>query len=47
MPYVPIDINFGHLLMLNVAILVVSYLTLIGPSHIISSIKPTTTMRFE
>ena len=47
MAYVPIEINIGTLIVLNVCILVISYLTLLGPSHIISSIKPTTTMRFE
>ena len=47
MAYVPIEINIVTLIVLNVCILVISYLTLLGPSHIISSIKPTTTMRFE
>lgn len=47
MNYVPIDINFTTLLLLNVAILVISYITLIGPSYIVSTIKPTATMRFE
>ena len=47
MPYVPIEIDVVTLIVLNVCILAISYLTLLGPSHIISSIKPTTTMRFE
>ena len=47
MNYVPIDINVTYLVILNLAILVISYITLIGPSYIISSIKPTSTMRFE
>lgn len=47
MNYVPIDINIPALVVLNVAIIVISYITLIGPSYIISSIKPTSTMRFE
>ena len=47
MPFVPISIDWLSLLMLNIGILVISYLTLIGPSMIISTIKPTTTMRFE
>ena len=47
MPYVPISIDWMSLLALNVGIIVISYVTLIGPSFIISSIKPTTTMRFE
>ena len=47
MPYVPISLNISALVMLNVGILIVSYLTLLGASHIISTIKPTATMRFE
>ncbi|MBQ7690463.1 MAG: ABC transporter permease [Muribaculaceae bacterium] len=47
MPYVPVSIDWLALLMLNVGIVVISYLTLIGPSLIISTIKPTSTMRFE
>lgn len=47
MNYVPIDINIPALVVLNIAIIVISYFTLIGPSYIISSIKPTSTMRFE
>lgn len=47
MTYVPIDINITMLIALNIAILVISYITLLGPSYIISSIKPTSTMRFE
>jgi lipoprotein-releasing system permease protein len=47
MSYVPVDINIPALIILNIAILVISYITLIGPSYIISSIKPTSTMRFE
>ncbi len=47
MSYVPISIDWAALVLLAVGILVVSYLTLIGPSLIISTIKPTSTMRFE
>ena len=47
MPYVPIQLNIPTLILLNVGIIVVSYLTLLGASHIISTIKPTATMRFE
>jgi lipoprotein-releasing system permease protein len=47
MPYVPIHMSIPALLMLNVGIILVSYLTLLGASHIISTIKPTATMRFE
>ena len=47
MPYVPIHLSVPALLLLNVGIIVISYLTLLGASHIISTIKPTATMRFE
>lgn len=47
MPYVPICLNVGVLLLLNLGIVVVSYITLLGPSYVISTIKPTTIMRFE
>ena len=47
MPYVPIHLSIPALVLLNVGIIVVSYLTLLGASHIISTIKPTATMRFE
>ncbi|MDD7342273.1 MAG: ABC transporter permease, partial [Bacteroidales bacterium] len=47
MPYVPIEINATSLVALNVAIVVISYITLLGPSYIVSSIKPTSTMKFE
>ena len=47
MPYVPIQLSIPALVLLNVGIIVVSYLTLLGASHIISTIKPSATMRFE
>ena len=47
MPYVPISLSIPSLIMLNLGIIIVSYLTLLGASHIISTIKPTATMRFE
>ena len=47
MPYVPIQLSIPALILLNVGILLVSYFTLLGASHIISTIKPTATMRFE
>ena len=47
MPYVPISLSVPALLALNLGIIAVSYLTLLGASHIISTIKPTATMRFE
>ena len=47
MPYVPIQLSIPAMVLLNVGIIVISYLTLLGASHIISTIKPTATMRFE
>lgn len=47
MNYVPIYINFTTLLLLNLGVLAISYITLIGPSYIVSTIRPTSTMRFE
>ena len=47
MSYVPVDIDLLSLVALNVAIIIISYITLIGPSYIISSINPTSSMRFE
>ena len=47
MPYVPIQLSVPALVLLNTGIILVSYLTLLGASHIISTIKPTATMRFE
>lgn len=47
MSYVPIEIDATALLLLNLGIVVMSYIALIGPSHIVSTIKPTTTMKFD
>lgn len=47
MPYVPISIDWTVIVVLNIIIIAVSYATLVGPSFIISTIKPTATMRFE
>ena len=47
MPWVPISIDTTAMVLLNVAVIAVAYLSLIGPSHIISGIKPTTTLRYE
>ncbi len=47
MPFVPINLSPTAWLLLNVGIVVVSYITLLGPSYIISTIRPTATMRFE
>lgn len=47
MPYVPISLNIWAIIALNVGVVIASYITLLGPSYIVSTIKPTATMRFE
>ncbi len=47
MPYVPISLGWEWLLMLNVGVLLLSYVTLLLPAMIISRISPSATMRFE
>lgn len=47
MSYVPIELNPTALLLLNAGVIVVSYIALVGPSHIVSTIKPTSTMKFD
>lgn len=47
MSYVPIELNPTALLLLNAGVIMVSYIALVGPSHIVSTIKPTTTMKFD
>lgn len=46
-PYVPIEINWLYILALNIGVIVVSYITLLAPSMIISSIEPSKSVRFE
>lgn len=46
-PYVPVEIDWGVIALLNVGIIIISYLTLIIPSLAISSIKPSLTAKFE
>lgn len=45
--YVPIELDWSVLLLLNIGIIVVSYITLLVPSHIISTIKPYKSINFE
>lgn len=45
--YVPIEINWWLILSLNIGIIVISYLSLLAPSHIISKIEPNKSIRFE
>ena len=45
--YVPIEINWWQLLVLNICVVLVSILILIIPSHLASKINPVQTMRYE
>lgn len=44
---VPIEINIPLLILLNIATLVISVLVLIAPSHLISHVSPSQSMRYE
>lgn len=45
--YVPVEFNWLYILLLNIGVLTVSSLMLLLPSHIISRISPSQTMRYE
>lgn len=45
--YVPIEINWLYIILLNVGVVVVSYVTLLAPSLIVASIKPSKSIKFE
>lgn len=47
LPYVPVEINWIHVLILNAVALIVAWLVLIMPTMIISRISPSLTMRYE
>ena len=47
MPYVPIQLNWLALVALNVGIIIITYASLLGPSYVVSRIRPTSTLRFE
>ena len=44
---VPVEINFWHIILLNIGTLIISMLILIGPSYIVSKLSPAKTIRFE
>ena len=44
---VPIDLNWLYLLLLNIGALILSMAMLIGPSYLISKIRPANSIRFE
>jgi len=44
---VPVEINFWHIILLNIGTLIISMLILTGPSYIVSKLSPAKTIRFE
>lgn len=44
---VPVEINWWHILILNIGVIVITSLILILPSHLASKISPAQTMRYE
>lgn len=45
--YVPVEINWWHIIILNLCVILFSSIILILPSHIVSRISPAQTMRYE
>jgi lipoprotein-releasing system permease protein len=44
---VPVDLNIGALLLINLGTLIVTLLMLIGPSYVVAKMSPAKTIRFE
>ena len=45
--YVPVEINWWYILLLNFGIIIASYLMLLLPSQLVSKISPATAIRYE
>ena len=45
--FVPVEINWLHILLLNICVIIISSIVLILPSHLASTISPSQTMRYE
>ena len=45
--YVPVDINVGVIVALNIAVAVVAFLVLLLPARLVSTVSPASTMRYE
>ena len=45
--YVPVEINWWYILALNVGVFVVSWLMVLAPSHMVSTISPSQSIRYE
>lgn len=46
-PHVPIEIDWFFIIILNFGIILVAYISLLAPSHIISKIEPNKSIKFE
>ena len=47
MPWVPMELNALHIVLLDLGVLVVSYAALIGPSMLVASLRPSASIRYE
>jgi lipoprotein-releasing system permease protein len=45
--YVPVEINWWYILLLNIGVIIISSMMLLLPSQIIAKISPAQTMRYE
>lgn len=45
--FVPVEINWWHILALNIGVIIISSIILILPSHLVTKISPAQTMRYE
>ena len=45
--YVPVKINALHIILLNMGVIAISYMTLILPSKLVAKINPAQTIRYE
>lgn len=45
--YVPVDLSWHSILIINIAAIIISVLVLILPSHIIATLSPASTLRYE
>ncbi|WP_290449977.1 hypothetical protein [uncultured Muribaculum sp.] len=43
----PVEINWWYILALNVGVFVVSWLMVLAPSHMVSTISPSQSIRYE
>ncbi len=47
MHYVPVELNWLYIALLNIGVAIMTWLILIAPSHVASSISPASTIRYE